>query len=75
MSVTTGFRCTVDKTEDSLRKLRALDYTCGLGVMIRGLGLYSYFVREFLVSLVLFSAVFFLDGPGRPECVSCVVYD
>ena len=42
------FRCTVDKTGDSMRKLKALDYMCGLGVMIAGLGLYSYYVRELL---------------------------
>jgi hypothetical protein len=62
MSVTTAFRCTVDKTGDSLRKLKALDYTCGLGVVIVGLGLYSYYVRELLASLFLFSAVFFSMG-------------
>jgi hypothetical protein len=45
-----------------LRKLKALDYTCGLGVMIAGLGLYSYYVRELLASLFLFSAVFFSMG-------------
>jgi hypothetical protein len=33
-----------------LGKLKALEYTCGLGVMIVGLGLYSYYVRELLVS-------------------------
>jgi len=31
-----------------MRKLKALDYMCGLGVMIAGLGLYSYYVRELL---------------------------
>jgi hypothetical protein len=42
-----------------LGKLKALDYACGLGVMIVGLGLYSYYVRELLASLFLFSVVFF----------------
>ena len=43
-------------------KLKALEYTCGLGVMIVGLGLYSYYVRELLASLLLFSLVFFSLG-------------
>jgi 3-oxoacyl-[acyl-carrier protein] reductase len=42
-----------------LGKLKALEYTCGLGVMIVGLGLYSYYVRELLASLFLFSVFFF----------------
>jgi len=45
-----------------LGKLKALEYTCGLGVMIVGLGLYSYYVRELLASLLLFSLVFFSLG-------------
>ena len=32
---------------------------CGLGLVIVGLGLYSYYVRELLASLALFSVVFF----------------
>jgi len=36
-----------------------MEYTCGLGLMIVGLGLYSYYVRELLASLFLFSVVFF----------------
>jgi hypothetical protein len=43
-----------------LRKLKSIDYTCGLSVVIVGLGLYSYYVRELLVSLFLFSVAFFL---------------
>lgn len=35
-----------------------MDYTCGLAVTIVGLGLYSYYVRELVASLLLFSAVF-----------------
>lgn len=42
-----------------MRKLKAINYTCGLSVLIVGLGLYSYYVRELLVSLLLFSAAFF----------------
>jgi hypothetical protein len=42
-----------------LRKLKANDYTCGLSVVILGLGLYSYYVRELLVSLLLFCVAFF----------------
>jgi hypothetical protein len=48
-----------NRQEDSLRKFKAIDYTCGLSVVIVGLGLYSYYVRELLVSLFLFSAAFF----------------
>jgi hypothetical protein len=43
----------------SLRKLKAIDYMCGLSVVIVGLGLYSYYVRELLVSLLLFCVAFF----------------
>jgi hypothetical protein len=42
-----------------LSELKAIDYTCGLGLMIVGLGLYSYYVRELLASLLLFGVVFF----------------
>jgi hypothetical protein len=48
-----------NKQGDSLFKFKAIDYTCGLSVAIVGLGLYSYYVRELLVSLFLFSAAFF----------------
>ena len=40
-------------------KIKIVDYTCGLAVTIVGLGLYSYYVRELLASLFLFSLVFF----------------
>lgn len=43
-----------------MRKLKAIDFTCGLSVVIVGLGLYSYYVRELLVSLLLFGAAFFV---------------
>jgi hypothetical protein len=59
ISITTAFRLKIDKPGDSLGKLKALEYTCGLGVMIVGLGLYSYYVRELLASLLLFSVAFF----------------
>jgi hypothetical protein len=42
-----------------LRKLKAIDYTCGLSAAIVGLGLYSYYIRELLVSLLLFGVAFF----------------
>jgi hypothetical protein len=45
-----------------LRELKATEYTCGLSVMIVGLGLYSYYVRELLASLVLFTMAFFFVG-------------
>jgi hypothetical protein len=54
-----AFRCILEEIKNSLRKLKALDYTCGLGATIVGLGLYSYYVRELLASLFLFSAIFF----------------
>ena len=62
MWVNADSRCTVDKTGDSLGKIKIVDYTCGLVVTIVGLGLYSYYVRELLASLLLFSAVFFAIG-------------
>jgi len=48
-----------NRQEDSLRRLKVIDYMCGLSVVIVGLGLYSYYVRELLVSLFLFGAAFF----------------
>jgi len=44
---------------DSLREIKIRDYTCGLIVTIVGLGLYSYYVRELLAALTLFSLAFF----------------
>jgi hypothetical protein len=35
---------------------------CGVGVVIVGLGLYSYYVRELLASLFLFSVGFIFLG-------------
>jgi hypothetical protein len=43
-----------------LREIKPIEYTCGLSVVIVGLGLYSYSVRELMVSLALFTGVFFL---------------
>lgn len=54
--------CTEDKTGDSLGKIRIRNYTCGLAVTIMGFGLYSYYVRELLASLLLFSALFIAVG-------------
>ena len=45
-----------------MRELKATEYMCGFGVVIVGLGLYSYYVRELLASLVLFSVAFFFLG-------------
>jgi hypothetical protein len=42
-----------------LREIKIRDYTCGLVVTIVGLGLYSYYVRELMAALTLFSAAFF----------------
>jgi hypothetical protein len=44
---------------DSLREIKIRDYTCGLIVTIVGLGLYSYYVRELLAALTIFSVAFF----------------
>lgn len=43
-----------------MREIKIRDYTCGLIVTIVGLGLYSYYVRELLAALTLFSMAFFL---------------
>jgi hypothetical protein len=45
-----------------MSELKAIGYRCGLGVMIVGLGLYSYYLRELLASLLLFSVGFFSIG-------------
>jgi len=42
-----------------LREIRIRDYSCGLIVTIAGLALYSYYVRELLAALTLFSLAFF----------------
>lgn len=52
------FRYGVGKTGESLGKIKIRNYTCGLGVTLVALSLYSYYVRELLVSLFLFSAFF-----------------
>jgi hypothetical protein len=44
---------------DPLREIKIRDYTCGLLVTIVGLGLYSYYVRELMAALTLFSVAFF----------------
>lgn len=43
-------------------KIRIRNYTCGFALTIVALGLYSYYVRELLASLVLFSAIFMVMG-------------
>lgn len=43
-----------------MREIKIRDYTCGLIVTIVGLGMYSYYVRELLAALTLFSVAFFL---------------
>jgi hypothetical protein len=45
-----------------LREIKAIEYTCGLSVVVAGLGLYSYQVRELLAALVLFTVGFFFLG-------------
>jgi hypothetical protein len=47
---------------DALGKIKIRNYTCGLIVTIVALGLYSYYVRELLASLLLFTAFFLAAG-------------
>ena len=50
-----------------MREIKIRDYMCGLLVTIVGLGLYSYYTRELLAVLTLFSVAFFflaLAGVG-----------
>jgi hypothetical protein len=42
-----------------LREIKVVEYTSVLSLMIVGLGLYSYYVRELLASLALFTGAFF----------------
>jgi phosphoglycerol transferase MdoB-like AlkP superfamily enzyme len=56
------FSYTEDRTGDTLGKIRIRNYTCGLAVTMVALGLYSYYVRELLASLLLFSALFLAMG-------------
>ena len=44
---------------DSLREIKISDFSYGLIVTIAGLGLYSYYVRELLAALTIFSVAFF----------------
>lgn len=41
-----------------MRELKLTEFTCGLSLVVVGLGLYSYYVRELLASLALFSVAF-----------------
>jgi hypothetical protein len=43
-----------------VRRLNIIKWACGLIATIVGLDLYSYFVRELLVSLALFSVAFLI---------------
>jgi hypothetical protein len=43
---------------DFLRTPKIREFACGLVVTILGLGFSSYYIRELLVSLALFSAAF-----------------
>jgi hypothetical protein len=42
-----------------LREIKVSDFSYGLIVTIAGLGLYSYYVRELLAALTIFSVAFF----------------
>lgn len=43
-----------------MREIKIRDYSCGLIVTIVGLGLYSYYVRELMAALTMFSVAFLL---------------
>ena len=43
-----------------MHKFKVMEYACGLSVLIVGLGLYSFYVRELLASLALFTGACFL---------------
>ena len=45
-----------------MRELKATDSVCGLCVMLAGLGTSSYYVRELLACLALFTMAFFALG-------------
>ena len=55
-------RVVAKENEDSLHKIKVIEYTCGLSAVVVGLSLYSYSVRELLASLALFTGAFFLLG-------------
>jgi hypothetical protein len=42
-----------------LPEIKTRDYACGLILTIAGLGLYSYYVRELMAALTIFSVAFF----------------
>jgi hypothetical protein len=54
-----GIQTSPRKTGESLREIKAIEYTCGTSAVVAGLGLYSYQVRELLAALVLFTVGFF----------------
>ena len=54
-----GIQASPRETGESLRESKAIEYTCGTSVVVAGLGLYSYQVRELLAALVLFTVGFF----------------
>jgi hypothetical protein len=45
-----------------MREIKTIEYTCGLSAIIVGIGLYSYYVRELLASLAIFTGVFLVLG-------------
>jgi hypothetical protein len=57
------FGCIEDRTGDSLGKIKMRNYTWGgLALTIVAVGFCSYYVRELLASLLLFSALFLTAG-------------
>jgi hypothetical protein len=45
-----------------LRKIKTIEYTGGLSAIIVGIGLYSYYVRELLASLAIFTGICLVLG-------------
>jgi hypothetical protein len=45
-----------------MREIKTVEYTCGISAVILGIGLYSYYVRELLASLALFTGAFLILG-------------
>ena len=55
-------------------KIKIRDYTCGPIVTIVGLGLYSYYVRELLAVLTLFSVAIRGSGFADAHCPPQLVH-
>jgi len=47
---------------EPVRDVKATEYMFGIGAVVVGIGLYSYYVRELLASLALFTGAFLILG-------------